>query len=169
MFRGEVTQFLAGDRVANEHRLLSDKCSSTAKTSSPSRSASKPDSGLVDAPYPRRVTANTCPRPTSFGAKSSKTCAVLPAPASRTIGSISAEIEHLQTDIVINRDHLNMMRCWVRWLRRLQKQGDEAKDLEPLGRLDTVVAWMAPFVSRCPAVSVVSRPPRANTRFLLGG
>jgi len=29
----------------------------------------------------------------------------------------------------INRDHLNMMRCWVDWLRRLQKQRGKAENL----------------------------------------
>jgi zona occludens toxin (predicted ATPase) len=43
--------------------------------------------------------------------------------------SISAEIEHLQLNAVINHDHLNMMRCWVHWLRCLQKQGGKAENL----------------------------------------
>jgi hypothetical protein len=51
-----------------------------------SRATSWPDSARVEEPYPRRVIATTRPVPVSLGAKSSKTWAVFPSPASNTIG-----------------------------------------------------------------------------------
>jgi hypothetical protein len=57
MPRSNRAQFLAAERMSTSNGLLIASLSITASTSSPNRSALYPDTGALDEPNARRVTA----------------------------------------------------------------------------------------------------------------